>query len=141
MREAVLARRSGPADGSEWAGSKVEGIGNVVEAESVGQLREQQADDVAPRAEGATLLLDAVLTCQARDEVGRNEIAQLVKQAEPALGWLAGCRFHYTPTLWQGRGPPASLSFTQAGCGTAVVSIAGRASCRLRDGHMRWVIP
>src|SRR5690606_9480686 len=50
MREAVLARRSGPADGSERAGSKAEGIGNVVESQGVGQLREQQADDVAPRA-------------------------------------------------------------------------------------------
>jgi hypothetical protein len=55
--------------------------------------------------------------------VGRNEIAELVKQAEPAPGWLAGCGFIHTPTLWQGPGPQASSSFTHSGCGTAVISI------------------
>jgi hypothetical protein len=61
MRKAVLARRRRPADGGERTGSEPEGIGDIVESESVGQLGEQQADDVAPRAVGATLRLDPAL--------------------------------------------------------------------------------
>jgi hypothetical protein len=49
-----------------------------------------------------------------------NEVAELVQQAEPARGWLAGRGSFHTPTLWQGPGLLASLSFTHSSCGTAV---------------------
>lgn len=86
----------------------------------MGRLRVQPAHDMAPRAVGATLLLDLSRARQAWNKVRRIEIAELVKQAEPASGWLAGCGFIHTPTLWQGPGPRASSSFTHSGCGTAV---------------------
>ena len=115
MRKAVLARRSRSADGGKRTGSEPERIGDIVESQGMGQLREQQAEDVAPRAESAALLLDPMLARQTRDQVGRNEVAELVEHAEPVPGWLAGCGCFHTPTLWQGPVLQASLSFTHSG--------------------------
>ena len=48
----------------------------------------QQADRVAPRAEGARLILHARLSRDLRDFVFGNEIANLAQDVKPATCWF-----------------------------------------------------
>lgn len=55
--EIVAGGRGGPAQGRERPGVQPQRVTDIVESEGVGQLRVEQRDDVAPRREGAGLLV------------------------------------------------------------------------------------
>jgi hypothetical protein len=73
-------------------------VTHVVEAEAVGDLGIEQADDVAPRAERAALIFHAGFARQTRHQMWRNEVANLPQERELAGGWLdCGFLFHALP--------------------------------------------
>jgi hypothetical protein len=73
-------------------------VTHVVETETVGELSVEQADDVAPRTEGAGLIFHAGLACQVRHQMRRNEVAKLAQERKLAAGWLvASLFFHALP--------------------------------------------
>jgi hypothetical protein len=52
-------------------------VADIVEADGVGELGEEQRDDMTPRGKGARLFVDAVLLGEAGGEVGRDQLAKL----------------------------------------------------------------
>ena len=84
----LAGRRRGSAQGREWAG---------VQAQRVGELGVEQADDMTSRAEGAGLLFDTGLTGQLRHQVRRNEVAKLAQQRKLAGRWLVSSLIFHAP--------------------------------------------
>lgn len=87
--EAVFAGRAGPAQGRERTRVQPQGVADVVEAQGVGELGEDQAHHMAPRRETAGFFCDARIPGQLGDEVRRNQIAELAQEGEAAARWLA----------------------------------------------------
>ncbi len=88
MGECVFRGRRGTADGGKLRGVVRETVADVVESDGMGELGVEQGDDVTPRAEGAGLLVDAILAGDFRNEVLGNELAKLAQYDGVALGWL-----------------------------------------------------
>ena len=59
-----------------------QGVTHVVEAQGVGQLGVEQADDLTPRAEGAGVVFDASVARQFGHQMWRNEVAKLTENGE-----------------------------------------------------------
>src|SRR5664279_6319682 len=87
MRKIVPRRRGSPTNGRERTGVKLQRVANVVEAQTVGQLRIAQTDHMTPRAKGSGLLVHSSLVGQARHQVGWNVIADLTQNRELVPGW------------------------------------------------------
>lgn len=95
MREGVAAGRGRAAQARERAAVQPETVANVVEAQAMSQLRIDQGNHVAPWTITAGLLVDAGRPSDLRDQVGRNQIANLLEDAELATRWLGvGFGFH-----------------------------------------------
>lgn len=88
MGEGVFGGRSGTPDGSKLGGVMGQPVTDIVETDGMGEWGIEQGYDVTPWAEGARLLVDAILTGDFRDEVLRNELAKLTQYDGIALGWL-----------------------------------------------------
>ena len=91
-----------------------QGVADIVEAGGMGELGEEQRDDVAPGGEGAGLLVDAILRGEFRSEVGGYELADLGEDRQLCLGWFM--IFHQADPEWDR--PPVTLF--QPTYGTAV---------------------
>ena len=94
-------------------------VTDIVETHRVRELGEQQGDDMTQRSKTATAPLNPEGTRQISSQVGRNEVAQLVKYADAVFGRFR--MFHsggILPSESPHR-PPLSLRFTLA-YGTAV---------------------
>lgn len=87
--EAVLAGAAGAAKGRERAGVQAQGVTDIVEAEGVRELGEDQTHDMTPRTEAAGLVGDAGVPGQLGHEVRRNQMAELAQEGETAARWLA----------------------------------------------------
>lgn len=114
--EGIAGGRDGSAQTAEPARVDAQSVADIVESDGVGELREEQTDHMAPRGEGAGLLVDPVLTSELRDEMGWNELAELGEHRQLRPGWFYV--FHQAHPRWDG--PPATLKVTSA-CGMAVV--------------------
>lgn len=93
--KAVLAGRAGPAQGRERTRVQPQGVADVVEAEGVGELGEDQAHHMTPRREGAGFFCDPGVPGQLGNEVRRNQIAELAQEGEAAARWLADRLFFH----------------------------------------------
>ena len=71
----------------------------------MGELGEEQADNVTPSGEGACLFVDAVLAGELGNKVGWNELAELGEYWQLRFGWFF--RFHQADPKWDR--PPATL--------------------------------
>lgn len=111
VREVVAAGRGGPPDRRLEAGVQVQGDTDIVESHTMGQLGEEQRDDVTPGQVGPRLLINAGLAGQLGHQMIRNEIAELAEDGEGRPRWLlaSGC-FSYTRAVWHGaRRKPTSF--------------------------------
>src|SRR5208282_1210315 len=98
MRERVLVRRSRSAQCRQRPGVQAQSVAHVIESQAVGQLRVEQADDMAPRTERAGVIFHAGLVGQMRHQMRRNEVAKLAQERKLAAGWLVSCLiFHALP--------------------------------------------
>ena len=88
--EIIAARRRGPAQRHQQPLCSRKRVADVVEADGVGKLRVDQADQMAPRAEGARLLVHAGLPRQFRNQIRRDQIANLPQYSklDCGLAWL-----------------------------------------------------
>jgi len=94
----VFGRRRGTPHRRQRTGVKSQRVTHVVEAEAVGDLGVEQADNMAPRTERAGLFSHAGFAGQARHQMWRNEVANLPQERELADGWLGcGFLFHALP--------------------------------------------
>ena len=94
VRKIVAARSSRPAQGRKRAAVKPQCVTDIVKADGVSQLREEHADHMTPCTEGSR---HGIYTCLARkftDQMGRNQIAKLPKNAEFGSGWFAVSFYH-----------------------------------------------
>jgi len=69
-------------------------VADVVEPDGMGELRINQADQMAPRTEGARFLVHAGLPCQLRHQIVGNQIANLPQHGKLASAWKGCCFFH-----------------------------------------------
>src|ERR1019366_706125 len=83
-------------------GSRVQGqsVANVVESQTMSQLREDQREHMAPRRVSARVILHASLSGQLRNQMIGNEVANLTQDRELTLRWLLLLAFlFHTPAL------------------------------------------
>lgn len=66
VREVVAAGQGRTAKGGEGAAKETEAIADVIQTDGVGELRMDEADNVAPRREGSRLGIDAALLSESR---------------------------------------------------------------------------
>lgn len=64
-------------------------ITNIVQAQGVSELRIQQGDQMRPRTERAGLFINSKGTGGFRDQMPRNQVAQLSENSEILLGRFA----------------------------------------------------
>jgi hypothetical protein len=74
-----------------------QGIADIVEADGMTELGEEQTHDVTPRSERARLFVDAVLAGKSGDQVGRNELAELSQDRQLRFDWFV---FHPADPAW-----------------------------------------
>lgn len=80
----------------------------------MGELGVKQCHNVTPRAEGAGLLVDAILAGDLRNEMSSNELAKLTHYN----GAAPGCLFAFLRADPERDQPPANLiTFSWDGCG------------------------
>ena len=100
-----------------------QGVTDVVQAQAMGQLGVEQRQYMAPRFKGAGLLLHPSLSSQLRNQVVRNEIANLTQNRELGLRWLLLLVFlFHIRALWHGakQKPTLFSSKTPSDYGMAV---------------------
>ena len=112
--EGVAGGRESSAQTAEPAGGDAQGVADIVESEGVGELREEQAGHMAPRGEGAGLLINPVLAGELRDEMRGSELAELGEDGQLGMSWFL--IFHQAHPEWDG--PPGTLKITSV-CGMA----------------------
>src|SRR5439155_17944754 len=89
----VALGRSSPTNRREGSRVQRQSIANVVESQTMGQLREEQREHVTPGGVGARLLLDARLSGQLRDQVIGNVVANLTQNRQLTSRWLSALVF------------------------------------------------
>ena len=92
-----LTGRGSAANRRQRPGVQPQGVAHVIESQGVRQLCVEEADYVAPRTEGATLLLHCMLAGQLGYKVVGNKIAELTEERELSPRWLALSLIFHTP--------------------------------------------
>ena len=86
VRERVTAWRNRTTDRSKFGGVVPEAVADIVQPNRVRQLRKQKTDHMAPRSEGAGLLVHAMLARKFFRQVRRDEFTKLMQCAAVVLG-------------------------------------------------------
>lgn len=111
---------------------QVQRIADVIQTQRVTELRIHQTDHMAPGAEGPRLAFDPGFTCQLRDEMGGNEVAQRFENRKVAPGWFALVFvFHSCPLT--GSSPQASPLFSTHSAGHGMLLNPNRNPNRTRN--------
>jgi len=87
MREIIAAWRSCTTQCHQLSIVKPQPVTDVVEANGMGKLGINQTDQMAPRTEGARLLVHAGLLCQLRNQIRWNQIANLPQYSKLTAAW------------------------------------------------------
>ena len=69
-------------------------VADIVKTDGMGQLREQHADHMTPWTEGSRHGSHAGLARKFRNQMRRNQIANLSENAEFGCGWFGVSFFH-----------------------------------------------
>src|SRR6266699_3503542 len=134
MGKRVALGRSSSTNRREGSRVQRQSIANVVESQTMGQLREEQCEHVTPGCVGARVFLDASLSGQLRNQVFGNEVANLTQNRQLTSRWL-WCFFFMTVPVARYR-PKANAFFRQIplmlwdGC----EKFSGRPCARSRHG-------
>jgi len=100
MGQIVAGGGSSTSQRGERSRVQPQRVTNVVEPDGVGQLRIEQRDNVAPRTERASLLVNFGRPGQSSDKKDRDVVADLAQDAILMRRWCRGfCFFH--PALWR----------------------------------------
>src|SRR6516164_8745474 len=132
MGKVVATRSSGSAQGRKRAAVQSQRVTDVVQADGVSQLRKEHADHVTPCTEGTCHGIHTRLARKFRNQMRRNEIAKLSKNAEFGCGWFGVSFFHLCRvTELKNHSNHFFLCFNQDSYGMAVFS-----NC-----CMEWILP
>jgi len=96
---------------------QLQAVAQIIESDAVGQLGVQQADGVAPRTEGARLILCPGLSRYFGDFMLGNKIANLAQDVELAPRWFDCFLFHACRVAGLNRQTNIFLDFLWDGCG------------------------
>lgn len=104
-----VARWRGDAEAGERRAFEPQPVADVIEADGVGELREEHRREMAGDAEGAGLGIDSRLAGVAADQMARNEIEHLLEDDHIRAGWCllvhttlpSGRDFKLTPARFQ----------------------------------------
>src|ERR1017187_6408807 len=132
----VAFGRGRSTNGREGAGVQGQRVANVVESQTMGQLREEQREHVTPRRVSARVVLHASFSGQLRNQMIGNEVANLTQDRELTLRWLLLLVFcFHNRALWHGTKQKPTLFSPKApsGYGMAVEVVRLRAQ-RFRRG-------
>ena len=88
MRESVAARRRGTPYRKQLRTVVAQSVTQIIEPDAMGELAIQQTDYVAPWRKRPALLVDPILLCQRADHSHRDELAKLIEDGTPVLGWF-----------------------------------------------------
>src|SRR5713226_1281396 len=128
----VALGRSGSTNRRERSRVKRQGVTNIVEAQTMSHLREEQGQHMTPRCISPRVIRHTSFPCQLRNQMIRNEVADLTKDREATFRWLLFLAFcFHNRALWHGaeQKPTFFLSKTPLGYGMAVNSAGRRTSC------------
>src|SRR6266566_3156433 len=95
MGKRVALGRSSSTNRREGSRVQRQSIANVVESQTMGQLREEQCEHVTPGCVGARVFLDASLSGQLRNQVFGNEVANLTQNRQLTSRWLLALVFFF----------------------------------------------
>ena len=125
MGKAVPGGRRRAAQRRQRPAMQAQSVANIVEAQTVGELRKHQRDDVAPGTEVSRLLVHAGLTRELGNQVRRNQIANLLEDGEFRTRWLGvGFVFHTCPMAGSNLIRPAFFSSLWDACGIETTGLA-----------------
>jgi len=82
MRKSVACRRRGSAPAGKRPRVEPQSIANIIEADAVGELREEQSHDMAPRCKGSGFLSHLGGASNLGNQKLRNQIANLPQQIQ-----------------------------------------------------------
>jgi hypothetical protein len=88
---------------------QIQGITNVIEADGVSQLGEEQTNDVAPRKERAGLFVHPGFPRQSRNQMGGNPFAKLGENRDFRTAWLSFGFVFFHPCRVAGKTTSAKL--------------------------------
>lgn len=108
VRERVARWRNCAPNRSQFRTVVAKAVAHIVQPNRMGQLRKQKTDHVAPRSEGAGLLVHSVLTGKFFRQVRRDEFTKLMQCAAVVFGRRYG--FHASDSLVGIRRRPPFLS-------------------------------
>lgn len=97
VRKGVSARRYRSPNGSEFGRMMPQGVTDIVESDGMGQLREKQTHDMAPRRKSTSPFIDPILTGQFFGQMRRDKFTKLMQCAGVVLG-RRNC-FHTSDSL------------------------------------------
>jgi len=97
VREIIAAGGRRGTERHQQTAVQTQPVADVVETDGVGELGVDQAHQMAPRAEGACLLVHAGFSREFRHHVAGNEIANLPEHGKLAAAWC-GCFIHPLPS-------------------------------------------
>src|SRR6516165_3052333 len=123
MGKVVATRSSGSAQGRKRAAVQSQRVTDVVEADGVSQLCKEHADHMTPRTERSRHGIHTGLARKFWNQMRRNEIAKLPKNAEFGYGWFGVSFFHLCRvTELKNHSNHFFLCFNQDSYGMAVAS-------------------
>jgi hypothetical protein len=93
VREIIAAWRRRGTEGNQQTAVQTQPVADVVEPDGVRELRVDQADEVAPGAEGARFPVHTGFLRQFRNQMRWNQIANLPQDRKLTAAWN-GCFFH-----------------------------------------------
>src|ERR1035437_4536249 len=103
MGKRVALRHSSSTNLREGARVQRQSVTDIVEPQTVRQLREDQRQHVTPRFKGARVLLHPSLPGELRNQVIRNEVGNLAQKRECRSRWLLLLVFlFHIRALWHG---------------------------------------
>ena len=86
VRQRVASWRNTASYRRERTRELAQNVTQVIETKAMGELAENQRDDMAPVGKGASVALRLVFTRQLGDQVRRNQVADLVEGVEFTRG-------------------------------------------------------
>ena len=94
MGKVVATRSSGSSQGRKRTAVQPQRVTDVVQTDGMSQLCKEHTHYVTPRTEGSRHGIHAGLARKFRNQMRRNEIAKLPKNAEFGCGWFGVSFFH-----------------------------------------------
>ena len=111
----IALRCGGSTNRRERSRVKRQGVTNIVEAQTMTHLCEEQCQHMTPRCISPRIIRHSSFPCQSRDQVIRNEVADLSQDREATFRWLLFPAFcFHNRALWHGAEQKPTLFYRKS---------------------------